>query len=118
MRINALLSPNTSYVWELADSFNNYYHSEFTTGSDGIGTLDMSALPAGFANVAQGTLRIRVKLTADDCDYVPLVIAQKFLQIAMDFRAGTAVKDWVACALTAPIETVSEYSSEYSPDYA
>lgn len=84
-------------MWELVDGFGNVYHQEFTTNGDGIGAIDMSALPAGFANVAQAPLKIRVKESNSDCDYLPLTIIQHYESIAMDFKAGNGTKDWVAC---------------------
>lgn len=107
VRVNALLTPETDYVWELTDGFGNIYHQDFTTESDGIGYLDMSQMPPGFANAAQAPLSIRVKESASDCEYVPLVVAQRYAQISMDFRAGTAIKDWVACPIGAPGPTES-----------
>jgi len=57
-------------------------------------------------------------MAAEDCEYVPLVIAQSFFQISMDFKPGTATKDWLACAITAPTEAEHvTYSDAYSDAY-
>lgn len=119
VQINALLEPSTDYLWEAVDSFGNIYHQAFTTDSNGIGTFDMDTLPDGFANASQAPLKLRIKQDAFDCDYIPLVMVQKFFEASISFRSGnTAVKDWVGCTLTAP--TPSEhvvYSDYYSDAY-
>lgn len=100
--VHVLLQPDTVYLWELTDGQKNIYHQEFTTDSDGFGVIDMSGLPEGFANAYQAPLTIRVKVADSECTYVPLVIAQRFLQIQMSFRAGTGNKDWIACPIQPP----------------
>ena|SRR6478736_2470507 len=118
VQVNALLEPDTSYVWEAVDGFGNIYHQDFTTDSNGIGTFDMDTLPAGFANASQAPLRLRIKQDAFDCDYIPLVVVQKFLEATIDFRAGTATKDWIGCAITAPSPSEHvTYSDFYSDSY-
>lgn len=107
--VHVLLQPDTSYLWELTDGQRNIYQQEFTTDGDGYGVIDMSVLPEGFANAYQAPLIIRVKLSDAECTHVPLVIVQRFQEIQMGFRAGTATKDWIGCPIEPPGPSESVY---------
>jgi len=102
--INVILEPLTTYTWELSDGYGNYYYQDFTTDANGAGLLDMSILPAGFANPTQAPLTIRVKTDIDDCAHVLLPIVQNFDCIEMSFRQGLNGKDFVACPVNLATE--------------
>jgi hypothetical protein len=98
--VNALLSPNASYFWEITDSFGNTYNQAFDTDADGYGEIDITALPEGFINPYMGEFIIRVKESLSDCDYVEFAMVQRYRSIVVENKKGNTSKSWIGCTIS------------------
>lgn len=102
IRVNAVLLPNTEYVWEVTTRFNNKYLLPFTTDSQGYGTIDVSQLPEGFC-VPGECFDLKLKQSVEACEYVgiPLMINHERLQVT--FAGGSMDKSFIGCPYTIPV---------------
>lgn len=101
IRVNAILTPDTDYVWEVTTRFAAIHLVPFTTDSDGYGTINISALPDGFC-VAGEKFTLRIKQTIESCEYIsiPFIINHQCCEI--EFYGGSAPKSFIGCPYTPP----------------
>lgn len=103
------LEPLKGFEWVLTDSFDNVYVIPFTSDEGGSATIDLSALPEGFANPAQGPLFIQLRVSAADCECLDMFLDPTdvgYSCIELTFKGGTANKDFIGCRA----RTLAEWS--------
>lgn len=102
IRVNAVLAPNTDYVWVITDLFSYTYQLPFTTNEEGIGVIDVSQLPEGFCNPYMKGFTLRLKQTIESCDYIEIPFIQKYDSILVEQRSGNIPKSFIGCPYVVP----------------
>lgn len=103
--VRAIFPPLSTHVWVVTDPFGNQYMQAFTADSLGYGSIDLSAFPEGFCNPSLPGFSIHVKATEDACDFEGLVFPVTFEKAQVKITGGSAVKEFVGCAIDLSVIT-------------
>lgn len=95
VKVNAPLTPSSTYRWNITDKFNHVYEGEFTTDEDGLWEIPVEDLPDGLLTEYSGEFKLTV--LDNSCSPVRLKLAQEYDSIHFHVKGGTAVKDNLGC---------------------
>ena len=95
LQVYAQLAPLSDYIWIITDKFQNKFHGDFTTDSNGFWTIPVDELPPGMLTQFSGLFTLEVQDSG--CKPVKFKVAQEFSCIDFVVKGGTYEKNNLGC---------------------